>query len=89
MPHRYTQEQRVFIAANIKGRRYSALAELMSERFGIPFTGGQLHAYAQNHDLTNEMPSGPIIGERPRQIRSCTSSCKPQTEKQTTSSRSS
>lgn len=66
MPHRYTQEQRDFIAANIKGRRYSALAELMSERFGIPFTGGQLHAYAQNHDLTNEMPSGPIIGERPR-----------------------
>lgn len=66
MAHRYTQEQRDFIAANIKGRRYAALAELMSERFGIPFTGGQLHAYAKNHDLTNGMPSGRIVGERPR-----------------------
>ena len=48
MAHRYTQEQRDFIVANIKGRRYAELAELMSEHFGIPFTGGQLHAYAQN-----------------------------------------
>lgn len=66
MAHRYTQEQRDFIVANIKGRRYAELAELMSEHFGIPFTGGQLHAYAQNHDLTNGMPSGRIVGERPR-----------------------
>lgn len=61
----YTPEMREFIAANIKGRRYAALAELMSERFGITFTTAQIHAYAQNHGLSNEMPSGTLIGERP------------------------
>ena len=66
MAHRYTPEQRDFIAANIKGRRYAALAELMTERFGITFTTEQIHAYAQNHKLTNGMPSGPLIGERPK-----------------------
>lgn len=66
MAHRYSPEQRDFIAANIKGRRYAALAELMTERFGITFTTEQIHAYAQNHKLTNGMPSGPLIGERPK-----------------------
>lgn len=61
----YTSEMREFIAANIKGRRYAALAELMTERFGIAFTTEQLHSYAQNYKLTNDMPSGPLKGERP------------------------
>lgn len=61
----YTPEMKAFIAENIKGRRYAELAKLMSARFGITFTAGQMHAYAQNHSLSNEMPTGPIAGERP------------------------
>ena len=58
----YTPEMKAFIAENVKGRRY---AELMSARFGIAFTASQMHAYAQNHSLSNGMPTGPIAGERP------------------------
>lgn len=61
----YTPEMQAFIAENVKGRRYAELAKLMSARFGITFTASQMHAYAQNHHLSNGMPTGPLVGERP------------------------
>ncbi len=65
MPKRYTPEMKAFIRENIKGRRYTELAELMTAHFGIPFTVGQIHAYASNHHISNELPKGPRVGERP------------------------
>ena len=61
----YTPEIRAFIEENVKGRRYAALAELVSARFEVAFTASQIHAYAKNHHLSNDMPSGRLAGEEP------------------------
>lgn len=58
MPHRYTTEQKEFIAANVKGRSAAELTELFNERFGINISKSAMRAYKTNHKLKSGFPPG-------------------------------
>lgn len=51
MAHRYTSEQRIFIAEHVQGRTTEELTALVNEQFRINLTPGQVRAYKKNNKL--------------------------------------
>ncbi|MDD4566087.1 MAG: HNH endonuclease signature motif containing protein [Eubacteriales bacterium] len=56
--HKYTPEQRAFIAENIKGRYLKDVLEGFNQRFNTELRLGQLRAYVKNHNLKSGLPPG-------------------------------
>lgn len=58
MPHRYTPDQKAFIAANAVGRSSAELTDLFNERFGLNITLTAMRSYKTNHNLISGLPPG-------------------------------
>lgn len=59
---KYSEEVKVFIAENVKGKPVKVLAELVNAEFGTNFTPGKMRSHLKNHSLVTGIGSGVPAG---------------------------
>jgi hypothetical protein len=52
MPHKYTTEEIDYIVANMPGRSYKEIIELVYERFGVQLNSSQIKSFIGNRKLS-------------------------------------
>jgi len=62
---RYSQEQREFIKANVKGRLIPDLTEMFNDRFGTQLQYSQMRAFVKNNGLKSGVNTAFASGHEP------------------------
>jgi hypothetical protein len=62
----FTEEQRDFIEANIKGTKAADLAKMLNEAYGLTITADQIKNYKANHGLVSNLDTKFKRGQVPK-----------------------